>query len=76
MSVPPPMSLARPAIDPAEGEQGEDAAFAAIVRPRHERDVLHAHDEHQRPEDQREHAEHAAGASAGRQARAGIRACV
>ena len=41
-----------------ERGQREDAAFALVVGAQHERDVLDRHHEHQRPEDQRQHAEH------------------
>ena len=38
--------------------QREDAAFALVVGAHHDRHVLDRDDEHQRVDDQREHAEH------------------
>ena len=39
-----------------QGEEGEDAALAAVVGPQNEADVLHGHHEQQRPDDQRQDA--------------------
>ena len=41
-----------------ERRQGQDAAFALVVRAHHDRDVLDRDDEQQRVDDQREHAQH------------------
>ena len=38
--------------------EGQDPAFTPVVGPHHESEVFHGDDDHQRPEDQRQHAEH------------------
>jgi hypothetical protein len=48
----------RTRLDRNETQQGEDAALAVVARAHDEGQVLHRHDEHERPEDEREHAEH------------------
>lgn len=50
-----------------QGEQGEDATLAVVVGASDEGKVLHADHEHEGPEDQGEHAEHAGGAVVCRQ---------
>src|SRR5690606_21854961 len=40
-----------------EGEEGKDSAFSFVLRSEHDPDVLHRHDEHERPEDQRRDSE-------------------
>ena len=40
-----------------QGQQGKDAALAVVVGLHDKPEVLHAHDQHQRPEDERAHAE-------------------
>ncbi len=39
-------------------QQRKDAALALVVRFGHEKQILHAHHQHQRPEDQRQHPVH------------------
>ena len=56
-----------------QGEQRYDAAFAAIVQTHDEGDVLDAHDEDQRPDDEREHAVDRR--DSGRQPVLGVEAC-
>ena len=41
----------------SEGEKGKDAALAAIVETQHHGHILQRHDQHQRPEHQRQHRE-------------------
>jgi len=43
-----------------EREEGEDPPFTLVVGAHHEADVLHAHDQRERPQDEREHPEHVA----------------
>ncbi len=49
-----PSVLRRPGLAAEEqSHQGEDPAFAVVVRPHHEQDVLDAHDHEERPADER-----------------------